>query len=138
MKFLQTPKSTYLLQASLDVLHFESHEWQNEMAFMSDETNFLHKLHLKFMEKILPEKQRTHSTELQVKLTQFSTLLNNIKDDIQAHERYLANILQNNINVSDEEYRARHQAVKQQAEYLFNEFKQLKKEFFYWAEDVIS
>ncbi|MEK6480619.1 hypothetical protein WJR50_23955 [Catalinimonas sp. 4WD22] len=106
MKLLSTPKSEYLLRASLEVLHFESHEWQEEVAYISDESRFLHKLHRKFMEKVLPEHLQKHSQELLQKLTEFSTRIANTKTAIEEHEKYLAETLQRQTNVSDELYRS--------------------------------
>lgn len=138
MEFLTTPTSAYLLQGSLDVLHFESREWQDEVAFMLDEVMFLHKLHRQFMEKIMPEEQRNHSAKLQEKLRLFSTEVQKAQEVINEHERYLAEIIQNKTHTSDEAYREKHKAVKLQIEDQSKEFKQLKKEMFQWVENAMS
>ena len=44
MKLLTSPKSVYLLNAGIDVLHDQSTEWLNEIAFWRDETSFYYAL----------------------------------------------------------------------------------------------
>nr|WKN34576.1 hypothetical protein K4G66_19570 [Tunicatimonas sp. TK19036] len=138
MELLTTSTSAYLLQASLDVLHYESREWQEEITFAMDEMMFLHRLHRRFGEKSLPELIQKQSIALQTKLLLLSQQILTMQETIREHESYLSEIIQRNINVSDDEYRNSHKRVKLQMESLLKEVKQSKKEMFQWVEDILS
>ncbi|MGB3781044.1 MAG: hypothetical protein WA960_21955 [Tunicatimonas sp.] len=138
MELLATPTSAYLLQASLEVLHYENREWQEEITFIQDEVRFLHRLYAKFADKYLPNKQDQAAAQLQEKLFAFTAEVHNLRRMVDEHEHYLADIMQQKKYVSDAEYRRTHQRVKLLVEALFNELKQLKKALFQWTEAVLS
>ena len=60
MELLTSPKSTYLLEAGLDVLHEQSIEWLNEIAFWRDETAFFYSLVAKKTLEAVPVKAKSY------------------------------------------------------------------------------
>lgn len=137
MEFLTTPKSAYLLQGSLDVLHFESREWQEEISFIQDEAYFLRKLLRKYQEKYLSEMQSKNLTLLEERLKTLTANAEQMNMFIQKHEQYLANIIQDKTYSSDKTYRQKHRTAKAQTESLFQEFKTLKKNIYHLIEDFL-
>ena len=57
MKAISDPKTSYLLEAGLDVLHFETKEWQSELELMISELRFYMKLLKSKIIKLEKEKQ---------------------------------------------------------------------------------
>ena len=58
METLTSPKSEYLLEAGLDVLHFESREWLSDLKFQKSELDFFLKLLNSKVFKLDEEPQR--------------------------------------------------------------------------------
>ena len=101
------PKTDYLLGAGLDVLHQESKEWQETVAFWKDETKFfanlLHKKEPKVSEygKMLQNLDKIHQN-----------LFDYLADDIVEHERLLSRLQKGEKGLSDGDYREKHRVLK--------------------------
>lgn len=109
MELLAYPKSNYLLQASLDDLHIESREWQNEIVFWQDELSFFYKLlHQKEKMKNISQEK---FMELDKQLNTIVGELENLKLEIQSHERLLASLLKSNSVGEEVDYRHLHRKL---------------------------
>ena len=91
MELLESAKTYFLLEAPLEILHEESMEWLEEIEFWKDETAFFYTLMIKKSDKQPPTKSlltiRNHIMYLS------SEKIDDLKLEIQTHERYLARML---------------------------------------------
>ena len=122
---VSNPKTELLLGAGLDVLHQESREWQETIAFWKDETRFfadlLHKKENKETEygKMLKNLDSIHEK-----------LFDYLADDIMAHEKLLAQLEKGEKGLSDGIYRTQHRKLNGRMEVFSKEFKEFKKMVF--------
>ncbi len=119
------PKTELLLGAGLNVLHQESHEWQETIAFWKDEirffANLLNKKDLKESEygKMLKNLDTIHEN-----------LFDYLSDDIIAHEKLLARLIKGEKGLSDGNYRDQHRKLNERMDVFSKDFKELKKMVF--------
>lgn len=125
---ISNPKAQFLLGAGLDVLHHESTEWLETIAFWEDEMKFFNKL--------------LHGSEpLEESLKGYKEMLENlekiqsnifpiIRADVMDHERLLARSEQNKERASDDDYRKMHLQIKDRMETMRINFKVFKKTVF--------
>lgn len=119
------PKTELLLGAGLNVLHQESREWHNTIAFWKDETRFfadlLNKKEIKESEygKMLKNLDKIHEN-----------LFDYLADDIIAHEKLLARLEKGEKGISDGDYRDQHRKLNERMEVFSEEFKEFKKMVF--------
>ena len=122
------PKSSYLLEAALHVLHFESQEWIDTIAFWKDE--------IKFFDNLLKEKQSKEERSIELKKifddleSIHKQLFHYIEMDIIAHEKLLSEILKGKKGMGDAEYRDKHRRLQFLMEAFANEFKTFKLTIF--------
>jgi hypothetical protein len=118
-------KTELLLGTSLEVLHRESREWLEAIAFWKDETIFFADL--------LAKKQAVIS-EYGKMLTSLDKvhkdLFDYLSEDIVAHEKYLSNLLRIERKGSESEYRAKHRKLKERIQVFTGDFKQFKRMVF--------
>jgi hypothetical protein len=57
-QLLESPKTSYLLEGSLEVLHQQTREWLSEMALWKDEIRFFRSLINKRLIKVKSEEDR--------------------------------------------------------------------------------
>lgn len=135
MELIESPKSAYLLDASLEILHFESNEWMSEIAFWKDETGFFQKLLEKIAPRVKSMESRAELEHLQNQIILFRfELLDQLKDKVSLHEKYLSNILDAKEEDSDQFYREKHKSLSDQIAGFANEIKKLKGEIFTFYE----
>ena len=125
---IKNPKTELLLGAGLDVLHQESREWLENIAFWKDEANFFADL-LSAKEagisqygKVLTNLDKIHEN-----------LFDYLSEDIAAHERDLSDLLAGEKDGSDSEYRAAHRKLKERMELFTEDFKDFKRMVFGYA-----
>lgn len=138
MKLLTSPKKEYLLEAGIEVLHEQSNEWMQEIAFWYDELSFLYSLVLKKTLKSVPvnAKDRIQLIENElIKLT--GGELDRLKLTVELHEKFLSNLLEGNSNVSEKFYREKHHHLSMEFEQFEKRFKSLKKEVFSLVELIV-
>jgi len=118
------PKEQFLLGAGLDVLHFESREWLNTIAFWKDEVNFF--------ENLLKRKESSKKSN-----PDFEKMLNNLdkihvdlfedlEDSIRQHEQLLSKIERKEQGLSDYDYREQHKRIKNRITVFKTDFKSFK------------
>lgn len=122
------PKTELLLGAGLNVLHQESREWQETIAFWKDETRFfadlLNKKEIKDSEyaNILKNLDIIHEN-----------LFDYLADDIIAHEKLLDRLEKGEKGLSDGIYRDQHRKLFERMETFTKSFKEFKKMVFGYA-----
>jgi hypothetical protein len=125
------PKTELLLGAGLNVLHQESQEWLDTIAFWKDETRFfadlLNKKEIKESEygKILKNLDKVHET-----------LFDYLADDIVAHEKLLARLQKGEKGISDAKYRDQHRKLNERMKIFTTDFKEFKKMVFGYAKKL--
>ena len=138
MELIESPKSAYLLEASLEVFHFESNEWLSEIALWKDETAFFQKL----LEIIAP-KAKTPIQKVQLERLENKNIyyrhevLNEMKNNVVLHEKYLSDLLDTTIEDSEQAYREKHKFISDNVLNFKSEFKNLKKQLFALSEEIL-
>ena len=125
------PKAELLLGAGLDVLHQESREWQETIAFWKDET--------KFFANLLRKKE-TSASDYGKMLWNLDKIHENLfdylADDIVDHERLLSRLEKGEKGLSDGYYREKHRGLKERIDLFTNDFKEFKKMVFGYAKKL--
>ena len=125
------PKAELLLGAGLDVLHQESREWQETIAFWKDET--------KFFANLLRKKE-TSASDYGKMLRNLDKIHENLfdylADDIVDHERLLSRLEKGEKGLSDGDYREKHRGLKERIDLFTNDFKEFKKMVFGYAKKL--
>ena len=128
------PKTTLLLGAGLDVLHFESREWLETINFWQDE--------IKFFDNLLKKKVAAGGTK-----QQYAEMLNNLdkihqaffetfEDEIIAHEKMLSKLQKGEKGISDGAYREKHRQLRDRMQTFKSNFHQFKKIVFNFAKGI--
>lgn len=128
------PKTELLLGAGLNVLHFESQEWLETIAFWKDE--------VRFFEDLLQKKESKNNSK-----QEFSKMLKNLdkihkdlfedlEDDIMDHEKLLSRTIKGEIGVSDGNYRDKHRSIKQRMKTFTSDFHSFKKIVFDYVKNL--
>ena len=128
---LTSPKTQYLLQASLEVLHEQSREYLNEIDFMKIELAFFNKLLNKNAGKQFPTEQ---AAALSKRITKFmSRSLPGLLKKIMEHEQWLSDIIKTNTLGRQESYREVHRDLTKEMIMCRQTFIRLKKKVFSFA-----
>lgn len=129
MELLTTPKTNYLLNASLETLHVESSEWLREINFWNDELNFFMKL-IAIKREIsgFPaselgklEKQLTHITNQKIE---------RLRKGVESHERLLSSLFKADTFGDEESYRYAHKKLLKEMYEVNKLIRDFKKDFF--------
>lgn len=134
MEATLTPKSSYLLEAGIEILHEESMEWLSEITFWHEEGSFLFTLFVKNLKKQSPAspdlKEELLSIERELlHLRRSGGELDSLKHKVEQHERFLALVLENEIG-SERNYRDEHRELANEFHMFEKIFKDLKKKIF--------
>lgn len=131
---ISNPKSILLLNAGLDVLHFESQEWLETLAFWKDETTFFDNL---LKKKVAKEANMKDYVSMLKDLDKIhKDLFNDFEEVIMAHERMLSKIQQGKQGISDSEYREKHYHINLRMDTFTKDFKTFKRIVFDYAKDL--
>ncbi|MBD1259771.1 hypothetical protein HZY62_04165 [Maribacter polysiphoniae] len=125
------PKTELLLGASLDVLHQESREWIDTIAFWKDE--------IKFFSNILDKREATQSEYgkmLDYLEKVHQNLFNYLSEDIMKHEKLLSRLNQGEKGISDGAYRDEHRRLGESMVLFKNDFREFKKMVFGYAKKL--
>lgn len=133
MELLEPTKSNFLLEAPLEILHEESLEWLEEIEFWKDEVAFFYKLMITKGERKPPTK---NLLSIQNQIIYFSSeKLDDLKLEIQTHERFLARMLKS-VRQDENVYRSRHRALSKKISDTEKQFKEIKKKIFLLAKKI--
>lgn len=119
------PKTELLLGASLAVLHQESREWIDTIAFWKDE--------IKFFSNVLDKREVTRSEYgkmLDYLDKVHQNLFNYLSEDIIRHEELLSRLNKGEKGISDGAYRDEHRRLGASMVLLANDFREFKKMVF--------
>ena len=128
------PKTELLLGAGLDVLHFESQEWLETIAFWKDEVRFFKDLLSK--KKAKNEKQEEYSKILMDLDKIHKDLFEDLQDSIMEHERLLSRIEDGEKGLSDGIFREAHRKIKDRMTTFTYDFCSFKKIIFNYAKHL--
>lgn len=131
MVTLESPKTQYLLMASLEVLHEQSREYLNEIDFMKMEISFFNKLLNKNAGKQFPGEQAAALGKRMIKFV--SATLPVLRKKIMEHERWLSDILKTDTLGRQESYREIHRNLTKEMRMCRETFVRLKKKVFSFA-----
>lgn len=127
-------KTQFLLGASLDVLHQESLEWLDTIAFWKDE--------MKFFDKLLHDSEPIEEN-LHVYRQMLSDLekiqgdiFRQLEEDVINHEVLLAKLERNKEGLSDWDYREKHRNLKGRMQTMMDDFKAFKKVVFNYVKNL--
>jgi hypothetical protein len=122
------PKTELLLGAGLDVLHQESREWLETIAYWKDETKF-------FLD--LLQKKEANASEYGEMLQYLDKIHENLfgylADDIIQHEQLLSRLHKDENGLSDWDYREKHRSLSESMNLFTSDFRELKKTVFAYA-----
>ena len=131
MELLTSPKTTYLLEADLVVLHEESQEWLNEISFWRDEIAFFYTLMIRKVDKEYSLEDKNELAHIQDEILSLSGReFTDIETIINQHESYLASLLKNNLLKDEQDYRNRHKVMASQMHAFNIRMQKLKKHIF--------
>tara|TARA_R110000744_G_scaffold379259_1_gene496873 strand:- start:960 stop:1361 length:402 start_codon:yes stop_codon:yes gene_type:complete len=120
-----TKSALLLLGASLEMLHQESIEWLETIAFWKDET--------KFFANLLKNKD-SKSSEFAKMLENLNKIHENLfdylEDDIVLHEKLLSRLHKGEKGLSDWDYREKHRSLGERIDLFTNDFREFKKMVF--------
>ncbi len=128
---VSNPKTELLLGAGLDVLHQESREWQETIAFWKDETKFF--AHL-LDKKGVKESEYVSMLKYLDKIDE--NLFDYLADDIIDHEKLLSRLEKGEKGLSDGNYRDEHRKLNDSMVLFENDFKEFKKMIFGYAKKL--
>ena len=137
MKNITSPKSTFLLEAPLEVLHSESLEWLEEVEFWKDEAAFFYSLIIEKTKKDPSAFKTKEAKDVEKHLIHVSAeKIDDLKMEVQAHERFLSKLM-DNPKLDEQLYRSRHKAITGKIHAFNFEFKEMKRKIFLVAENAV-
>jgi hypothetical protein len=128
------PKSEFLLGARLHVLHFESLEWLETIAFWKDE--------LRFFENLLRRKEiKNKNKETYLKMLKeldkiHIDLFGGMEDSIMKHERLLTRIESGVKGLADTYFREEHRQFKRRMDVFTSDYRSFKKLVFDYVKNL--
>lgn len=122
------PKTDLLLGAGLNLLHQESGEWLDTIAFWKDETRFFADL---LQKKETREGIKSEYGKMLKNLDKIhENLFDYLADDIIGHEKLLSRLQKGEKGLADAHYRDKHRILKQRMDVFTNDFREFKKMVF--------
>ena len=120
----------------MDVLHHESKEWLETIAFWKEEMQFFHKLlHL---QDPLNKSDQIYRGLLDDLEKIKSSIFTELQADVIEHERMLSKLERNEKGLSDSDYRELHSNILEKMETMTGYFKKFKKVVFGFVKDLRS
>lgn len=117
-----------IFSTGLDILHQESKEWLNIIAFWNDESKFFGAL---LVEKGQKKSEKTQMLQYLDKV--HKTLFDYLAKDIIAHEEHLSRLVKGEKGITAGEYVEKHTDLREQIHLFTLDFKEFKKMIFKYA-----
>jgi hypothetical protein len=128
-------KKRLLLESSLNVLHFETQEWLETIAFWKDETKFFINL---LNKKLIQDNDEKNISKVLENLDGlYSDLIKNLEIDIILHEKILSKLEKVEKGISDEDYRSKHRQIMTRMDTFKIDFNKFKKTIFEFSKDYL-
>jgi hypothetical protein len=122
---ISNPKTKFLLGAGLDVLHQESREWLDTIAFWKDETRFFGNI---LEKRVVKESEYGKMLNYLDKIHE--NLFDYLTEDIRDHERLLSRLVKREKGIADGDYREEHKRLGESMVLFENDFREFKKMVF--------
>jgi hypothetical protein len=136
MELVTSPKTTFLLDAGLDVLHEQSTEWLNEIAFWRDETAFFYSLIVTKTFKSVPTNSKNDLEKIEKELISITGgELDKLENAVAEHEKFLSYLMECQ-DENQESYRDKHKELTHTFNQFEKRYKFLKKEIFSFVEKI--
>jgi hypothetical protein len=127
-------KTAFLLGAGLEVLHQESREWLDSVAFWKAETEFFGEL---LRKKEVRQDIKSEYGKMLLNLDRLhGHLFDYLADDIVSHEKVLSRLEKGEKGLADADYRAKHRNLKERIDLFTSDFKEFKKMVFGYAKKL--
>jgi hypothetical protein len=131
MNNLSPATTHYLLEVSIEDLHWESRDWLSEIRTWQEEIVFYQKLLNRVVGRIKSEEAKAQWDNYQKTLQEMqNNILVPYQRNLEEHEEYLYNLVVNKAVVNDQFYREVHKKYANQVKAFSSDFKQLKKKLF--------
>ena len=131
MKLITSPKSVYLLNAGIEVLHSQSNEWLSEIAFWRDETAFFYALVVNKTLTSVPIAAKEILQDIEKELVSINSgELVDLQKEVMKHEMNLSHLLKHQNEEEEEDYRREHRLMEIKFYEMERRFKTLKKVIF--------
>jgi len=121
---IANPKAKLLLGAALDVLHHESKDWLEAIAFWKEEIVFFDKL--LYLQDPLKKEEHIYRDMLQQLEDIEVDIISQTEEDIIAHEKSLAKLMRKEEGLADADYRDKHRQLKLRMATITNDIKAFK------------
>lgn len=130
MELLKSSKHLHLLDARLEVLHEQSNDWLNEIAFWRDELTFFNSLFVKKTFNVVPINAKNNIIRIENEIKKISTgELDELELLVKEHEHFLGNLLESKQD-NEQSYREKHRQLTHKFYFFENRLKSLKAEVF--------
>lgn len=137
MELLTTsPKTTYLLEAGLEVLHVQSNEWLSEIEFWKGESTFFYQLIVSKTNRFVPLISKSSIEKIENELVKIvGGDLDDLQKEVEQHEVFLNDLLESKY-LSEQSYRKRHELLTFRILGFERRFKELKNEVFKFVRQI--
>jgi hypothetical protein len=130
MELLTSSKQTYLLEAGLEILHEQSNEWLNEIAFWREEVAFYYAIIIKKTHLSVPLHSKDALNMIEKELEIISGgKLDSLQKEVEQHEKALYMFLKDKVG-SERDYRDAHKKLTHEFENFEEKLKQVKRDIF--------
>jgi hypothetical protein len=130
MELLTSPKSSYLLEAGLEILHEQSNEWLNEISFWREEIAFFYAIIIKKTYLSVPVHSKNAISLIEKELDIISSgQLDKLQKEVEDHERSLYKFLKDKVG-TDMEYRETHKKLAHEFENFEKKLRLIKRDIF--------
>ena len=131
MELLPSPKTIYLLEANMEVLHEESREWLNEINFWRDEIAFFYTLMVKKAGKdFSPEKKEDIKYIQEEILSMTGKEFDDLEEAINQHENFLASLAESDFLDDERSFREKHKIISAMIDNFDKRIRKLKTKIF--------
>lgn len=130
MELATSSKTTYLLEAGIEILHEQSNEWLNEIAFWREEIAFFYAIIIKKTHISVPIDSKDALNQIEKELDLLSGgQLDKLQKEVVEHEKSLYVFLKDKVG-TEREYRETHKKLVHEFEDFEKKFRQIKRDIF--------
>jgi hypothetical protein len=130
MELLTSPKSMYLLEAGLEVLHQETNEWRSDLQFWTEEIPFFLNLIRRDKNQSIPKSAKASLERIEGELLQIITEeIDKLNVEVELHEYFLCKMMETP-EKDQQDYREKHKQLSIRVGEFEKRFKLLKMEIF--------
>ncbi len=124
-------------EASLIEIHHQTHKWQSELSFIKEEIVFMLHVISKYFNKFVSTRHIDDTFYVTEKIEMLEKDLEQIKEDMEEHERDLVDLYVIPDEKDEIKYREAHGNLAKGLYHFLKKYNNLKKTFFLEAEEVL-